>query len=151
MTHGCSPFAVTRRNLTPLDVVTAHSILPGRDDVALLLEEAMRGEGWTGGRMEQKRRLSEQRMKRKGRQKEVRDDIGKVLGVSSTWWGPESDPQSSDSESDGEGDDDDESIYVNIAFLPLKAELTRLCRPPSLIIRPCWFSLRPPFLTFSNL
>lgn len=116
MTHGCSPFAVTRRNLTPLDVVTAHSILPGRDDVALLLEEAMRGEGWTGGRMEQKRRLAEQRTKRKGRQKEARDDIGKTLGVSSAWWGPESDPQSSDSESDDEDDADDERIYVSIAF-----------------------------------
>lgn len=137
MTHGCSPFAVTRRNLTPLDVVTAHSILPGRDDVALLLEEAMRGEGWTGGRMEQKRRLAEQRTKRKGRQKEVRDDIGKTLGVSSTWWGPESDPQTSDSESDDEDDADDERIYVSIAFFSLKAGLTRLCRLPCLIIQPC--------------
>ncbi|KAG5722125.1 hypothetical protein E4T56_gene3764, partial [Termitomyces sp. T112] len=51
MTHGCSPCAVTRRGLTPLDVVTAHSTLPGRGDVALLLEESMRSEGWIGGRM----------------------------------------------------------------------------------------------------
>lgn len=115
MTHGCSPFSITRRNLTPLDVVTAHSVLPGRDDIALLLEEAMRGEGWTGGRMEQKRRHSEQRAKKKGRQKAIQDDISKVLGVSSTWWDPESDFQSSDSESDGE-DNGDERIYVNLGF-----------------------------------
>lgn len=112
MTHGCSPFDVTRRGLTPLDIVTAHSILPGRDDVALLLEEAMRGEGWTGGRMEQKRRISEQRMKRKRRQKEVREGIGKVLGVNPTWWNPDSD--SSDSESENE--DDEDSVYVSILF-----------------------------------
>jgi hypothetical protein len=48
MTHGCSPFDVTKRNLTPLDIVTAHSLLPGREIVALILEESMRGEGWSG-------------------------------------------------------------------------------------------------------
>ncbi|RDB29224.1 Dilute domain-containing protein C25B8.08 [Hypsizygus marmoreus] len=113
MTHGCSPFAVTRRNLTPLDVVTAHSILPGRDDVALLLEEAMRGEGWTGGRMEHKRRISEQRLKRRGRRKQVQDGIGKALGISPTWWGPDSDSLSSDSESEDEEDDD--AVYTPVA------------------------------------
>lgn len=106
MTHGCSPFTVTRRNLTPLDVVTAHSILPGRDDVALLLEESMRGEGWTGGRMEQKRRLSEQRMKREERKKEVRDGINKAFNVNPAWWDLDSGSSSSDSGSeDEEGDD----------------------------------------------
>ncbi|GLB36057.1 putative DIL [Lyophyllum shimeji] len=107
MTHGCSPFAVTRRGLTPLDVVTAHSILPGRDDVALLLEEAMRGEGWTGGRMEQKRRILEQRQKRKAKRKEARDDISRVLSISPSWWG-----SGTDSESESEDDDDDEKVYT---------------------------------------
>jgi hypothetical protein len=105
MTHGCSPLAVTHRNLTPLDIVTAHSVLPGREDVALLLEEAMRGEGWAGGRMEDKRRLSEERVRRKDRQKDVRDDVAKVLNVNPTWWGDEgSDSSSTDSDS---GDEDD--------------------------------------------
>jgi len=115
MTNGCSPFAVTRRNITPLDVVTAHSILPGRDDVALLLEESMRGEGWTGGRMEQKRRLSEQRMKRKERKKEARDGINKVLGINPAWWGLDSDSDSSDSGSD----DEEEDVGVEVSALTL--------------------------------
>ena len=57
LTHGCSPFTQTRRHLTALDIVTAHSILPGREDVRLLLEEAMREQGWTGGRMEERRKV----------------------------------------------------------------------------------------------
>ncbi|KAG5653579.1 hypothetical protein H0H81_012086 [Sphagnurus paluster] len=107
MTHGCSPFAVTRRGLTPLDVVTAHSILPGRDDVALLLEESMRGEGWTGGRMEQKRRIFERRQKQKVRQKEVRNSINRTLSINPSWWGPES-----DSEDESEDEEDDENVYT---------------------------------------
>ncbi|KAG6851199.1 hypothetical protein H0H93_015209 [Arthromyces matolae] len=116
MTHGCSPFAVTRRGLTPLDVVTAHSILPGRDDVALLLEESMRSEGWTGGKMEEKRRLSEQREKRKAQKKGVRNDISRILSIHPSWWG-ESD---SDSESDYETEDDhdDEQFYVCALLKP---------------------------------
>jgi hypothetical protein len=120
MTHGCSPFTVTRRNLTPLDVVTAHSILPGRDDVALLLEESMRGEGWTGGRMEQKRRSFEQRVKRKERKKEVQDEINKVLSVNPAWWGLDSDSDSSDSGSE----DEDDRIYVSAPILSSRSSLT---------------------------
>src|SRR6266576_2549545 len=85
MTHGCSTFSVTRRKLTPLDIVTAHSIIPGRDDVALLLEEAMRGEGWTGGRVEQKRRLEDARIKRRRRRKAIRENICQVLDVDRRW------------------------------------------------------------------
>ncbi|KAG6841911.1 hypothetical protein C0991_005091 [Blastosporella zonata] len=87
----------------------AHSILPGRDDVALLLEESMRGEGWIGGRMEEKRRISEQREKRKARRKNIQNNISQILSVDRSWWG-ETD---SDSESDDEADDeDDERIYT---------------------------------------
>ncbi|KAG6818017.1 hypothetical protein H0H87_009172 [Tephrocybe sp. NHM501043] len=113
MTHGCSPFAVTRRGLTPLDVVTAHSILPGRDDVALLLEESMRGEGWTGGRMEEKRRTLERREKRKARRKHTRDNISRILSVNPSWWGE------TDSDSDSDLDaDDNEQIYVrNLIYM----------------------------------
>ncbi|KAH9974958.1 hypothetical protein BGW80DRAFT_1457911 [Lactifluus volemus] len=62
LTHGCSPFSQTRLGLTPLDIVTAHSTMPGRQDVSILLGEAMRGEGWTGGRMEEQRRQEERRL-----------------------------------------------------------------------------------------
>ncbi|KAJ6509454.1 DIL domain-containing protein [Mycena vitilis] len=110
ITHGCSPFAVTRRNLTPLDIVTAHSVLPGREDVALLLEEAMRGEGWTGGKMEERRRLLDARRKRREKQRAVRDTIGRTLGVNAKWWGSDSEFSSSDSES---GDEEvDEDVYT---------------------------------------
>lgn len=119
MTHGCSPFALTRRNLTPLDIVTAHSIIPGRDDVALLLEEAMRGEGWTGGRMEEKRHLLETRRKRKGKRRDVQNDIGRVLGVNPKWWGTEADYSSSDSDSEDEIEEEPESLYVRLDIISL--------------------------------
>ncbi|KAJ7932480.1 DIL domain-containing protein [Mycena leptocephala] len=110
MTHGCSPFDVTRRNLTPLDIVTAHSVLPGREDVALLLEEAMRGEGWTGGKMEERRRLLDERRRRREKQRAIRDTVGRTLGVNSKWWGDQSDFLDSDSESDDE--EVDEDVYT---------------------------------------
>ncbi|THV07697.1 hypothetical protein K435DRAFT_825490 [Dendrothele bispora CBS 962.96] len=113
MTHGCSPFDVTRRNLTPLDIVTAHTTMPGRADVALLLEAAMRGEGWTGGRMEQKRRQFDEQMKRKGKQQIVREDIGKALGIPPRWWGNDSDNLFSDSDSeDDDPEDEDTALYT---------------------------------------
>jgi len=117
MTHGCSPFALTARKLTALDIVTAQSTLPGKEDVALLLEEAMRGQGWAGGRMEQKRRLFDQRIKNKGKRKAICEDIGKTLGVSSDWWGKDSESDQSDSDDDeGNVEDDtdlDERVYVS--------------------------------------
>ncbi|KAF8905495.1 DIL domain-containing protein [Gymnopilus junonius] len=111
MTHGCSPFALTERKLMPLDIVTAHSILPGKEDVALLLEEAMRSQGWTGGRMEERRRLLEKRIKKKGKKKAIREDVGKVLDVSPDWWGTDS--ELSDDDSDSEDDEEvGEDVYT---------------------------------------
>lgn len=111
MTHGCSPFDVTEKNLTPLDIITAHSVLPGRDDVAMLLEEAMRGEGWTGGRMEQKRRHYDRLSKRKGKQRAIRDDVSQVLGVSPRWWTSDENDSGSDSDDDEDAADDD--VFVS--------------------------------------
>jgi hypothetical protein len=106
--------------LTALDIVAAHSTLPGKDDVALLLEEAMRGQGWTGGRLEQKRRLFDRRLKRKGKRKAIREDIGKVLGISSDWWGNDPESEESDSDEDEDNDEDeahlDEGLYVGEIF-----------------------------------
>ncbi|KAF7306855.1 hypothetical protein MIND_00477700 [Mycena indigotica] len=109
MTHGCSVFALTRRNLTPLDIVTAHSVLPGREDVALLLQEAMRGEGWTGGKLDDKRRLLDDKRKRLSKQRAIRDGVEKVLGLDARWWG---DIDYSWSDSDSEDEDATEDIYT---------------------------------------
>ncbi|KAF9229194.1 hypothetical protein BS17DRAFT_742989 [Gyrodon lividus] len=112
MTHGCSPFSVTRRQLTPLDIVTAHTPLPGREDIALLLEESMRGEGWTGGRMERRRRVLDEQLKRKDRQRDLHDSVTRVLDVPAQWWGGD-DPEISSTESDSEEDDEfDEGLYT---------------------------------------
>ncbi|KAK2461987.1 hypothetical protein APHAL10511_006450 [Amanita phalloides] len=125
MTHGCSPFSVTHRNLTPLDIVTAHSTIPGRDDVALLLEEAMRGEGWTGGRVAQKRRLHEAQTKRRRTRKAIRENINEVLDIDRRWWGYDSDFAASDS-SDSEGEDNDDSEL----FSPMPDYTTMLVFSP---------------------
>ena len=117
MTHGCSVFSVTRRNLTPLDIVTAHSVIPGRDDVALLLEESMRGEGWTGGRVEQKRRLEDARTKRKRVRKTTREKICRVLDVDPRWWGHDSDLAPSDSSDSEDGEDDNSELFVSRIIL----------------------------------
>jgi hypothetical protein len=141
MTHGCSPFALTERKLTALDIVTAHSTLPGKEDVALLLEEAMRGQGWTGGRMEQKRRLFDQRMKKKGKLKTIREGIGKTLGVSSDWWGKDSESSESDSDGDDEDDTDlDERVYVSAIFPVLIILSDYIFRHRFLTMRLCWSS-----------
>ncbi|KIM48286.1 hypothetical protein M413DRAFT_62585 [Hebeloma cylindrosporum] len=113
MTHGCSPFALTGRKLTPLDIVTAHSVLPGKEDVALLLEESMRTQGWMGGRMEERRRLLEKRTKKKGKRTEIREDVGKVLGVDPDWWRKSSELSDSDSDSD-EDEEESEGVYTPI-------------------------------------
>ncbi|KAI0721376.1 DIL domain-containing protein [Cerioporus squamosus] len=102
LTHGSSPLALTRRNLTALDIVTAHSTVPGREDVALLLEEAMREAGWKGGRMEEQRRIFEKRMRRLGKRRNVQEDIERVLGISPRWWGDEDLFYSLETEDDSE-------------------------------------------------
>jgi len=94
---------LTRRGLTPLDILTAHSPIPGREAVALLLEEAMREQGWTGGRMEQRRRETEERTRRQDKRKLVQQQIGRVLGLDDHWWGEDrEDDDMSDTESEGE-------------------------------------------------
>lgn len=114
LTHGCSPFAQTRRHLTALDIVTAHSVLPGREDVRVLLEEAMRGEGWTGGRMEERRKTLEKKALQLSKRKTVQQNIGKVLDIGSFWWGE----QDEDSLSDVSDDEDDTMSDSSDVFTP---------------------------------
>jgi hypothetical protein len=115
LTHGSSIFSTTSRGLTPLDIVTAESTVPGREDVALLLEEAMRAQGWTGGRMEEKRRISELRSRRKGKQRSEREQIQRILEIGDIWWQrPDFDDAFSDTTDDE--DNDPETINIDDAF-----------------------------------
>jgi hypothetical protein len=140
MTHGCSPFAVTRRNLTALDIVTAHTIMPGREDVALLLEEAMRGDGWTGGRMEQKRKVLDERIRQRDKRKSVRDIVAKTLNVDQRWWGDDDSDSSSDSDYEEE-EENPETVYVSITRpADLKIIPEELYRHLRRISHPCSFS-----------
>ena len=113
LTHGASAFALTRRRLTALDIVTAHSTVPGREDVALILQEAMRSEGWKGGRMEEQRRLIERRARRMGKRKNVQLDIEKVLGISPRWWGEELTDPNFDFDVEDEDEAPDDTIFVS--------------------------------------
>lgn len=74
----------------------------------------MRGEGWTGGRVEQKRRLHDRLTKRKGKQRAIRDDVSKVLGLNPRWC--DGDDSGSDSDSDCD-DDIGETVFVSTTFL----------------------------------
>jgi hypothetical protein len=85
--------------------------MPGRQDVALLLGEAMRGEGWTGGRMEEQRRRSERRIARKHRRERIREDVVKVLPVAPQWWGDD-EWHSVASESDEDESEGEEALLV---------------------------------------
>lgn len=113
VTHGSDPLALTRRRLTPLDIVTAHSTVPGREDVAFLLEEAMREGGWKGGRMEDQRRSLEKRMRRLGKRRHVQEEIEKSLGISPKWWGDEDTFFSLESDEEGDEDALAESVLVS--------------------------------------
>ena len=86
--------------------------MPGRQDVALLLGEAMRGEGWTGGRMEEQRRELERRAERKRRRERVRENVGKVLPIAPQWWGDD-EWQTTVSESDEDGSEGEEALLVS--------------------------------------
>lgn len=85
--------------------------MPGRQDVALLLGEAMRGEGWTGGRMEEQRRQVERRAARERRREHVREDVGKVLSIAPQWW-RDDEWQAIAFESDEDESEGEETILV---------------------------------------
>ena len=118
LTHGCSPFATTRRNLTALDIVTAHSLMPGREDMRVLLEEAMREQGWTGGRMEERRRADERKLELFLKSKALQESVGRILDVGPAWWG-DADADSFSDTSDDEDEEmlDEEKIFVSISLL----------------------------------
>ena len=96
--------------MTPLDIVTAYSVIPGREDVALFLEEAMRGEGWQSSKMAVQRRDHDQRQKINGQRQSEREAIQKILDIDGQWWGGDSALDLSDEEDDS----CDETTYVSL-------------------------------------
>ncbi|KAI0348366.1 hypothetical protein BDW22DRAFT_1385642 [Trametopsis cervina] len=102
LTRGCSPFAVTHRKLTALDIVTAHTTLPGREDVRLLLEEGMRERGWQGGRMEERRRAQDRQDHRIQSRRALQAQLTKILDVDPRWWGDHAFDDDLDDPSDDE-------------------------------------------------
>lgn len=73
----------------------------------------MRGEGWTGGRVEQKRRLEDARTKRKRLRKATREKICHVLDVDPRWWGHDSDLAPSESSDSEDDEDDNNELFVS--------------------------------------
>lgn len=63
--------------------------------------------------MEEQRRTLELRIRRRGKRKEVRDDVGRVLEVNPKWWGDE-DEEYASSDSSDDGDEFDDDIYVSL-------------------------------------
>lgn len=152
MTHGCSPFAVTRRKLTALDIVTASTTLPGREDVALLLEEHMRAQGWTGGRMEERRKLRELRQHRIGKRRNLQEGVEKALNIDPRWWG-DAEPDYVASELSDDEDEDfdmDKDVAVYTSISSYRSRELMDPRPPLQIIRLCWYSPQMRYPTYSR-
>ncbi|OCB88557.1 hypothetical protein A7U60_g4260 [Sanghuangporus baumii] len=116
LTHGCSPFLKTSRGMTALDIVTAYAVIPGREDVALFLEEAMKGEGWQGSKLNAKRHVVDRKLKEREKRFSERRAISKILELSGDmhWW-RENDMFESpveDSEDEGDGEEQNDDIYT---------------------------------------
>jgi hypothetical protein len=69
----------------------------------------MREQGWTGGKMEERRRVFEEKARRKGKQTRLRENVQRVLGFNHRWWGDEDDAASSSSDIE-----DDHMVDVDI-------------------------------------
>ena len=113
LTHGCSPLSVTKRNMTALDIVTAYAVIPGREDVALFLEEAMKGEGWQGSKMTVQRREFDEKVRRDGKLQNERQAITKILDLNDEWWQSRYPIDSSDVEGEDDTEGEEQSIYVS--------------------------------------
>ncbi|KAJ1310241.1 hypothetical protein OPQ81_006983 [Rhizoctonia solani] len=89
-THGCSPLSKTIKGLTPLDIITGHDVIPGREDVALVLQESMKASGWTGSARNQIREMKIQeetaRSVRRAQRRKEWTEIGRLLGLADQWW-----------------------------------------------------------------
>lgn len=92
-----------------MDVISAYDDIPGREDVAIMLNATMRAHGWKGNeKKEEERRKTDLRNMRMQRQSKIRDKVTKVLALDGPWWGDgnlsDSSLEASDLEEDDESD-----------------------------------------------
>lgn len=94
LAHGASALAVTNKSFTPLDLIRAYQPLPDRQDVALILQESMREQGWMGSPLEQRRdrnqRRRDARNSKNAKNAAEWSHIGHNLGIEDGWWGSSS-------------------------------------------------------------
>lgn len=134
--------------MTALDLVTAYAVIPGREDVALFLEEAMRGEGWQNSKMVSHRKLQTERLHRDEKRQAQRVAVMDILGLSEHWWRQNeaylpSDASSPESEDEG----DDTKIFVR-HNQPIEIPHLMRLRRRRLIIRQCLFSRPNPYKAY---
>lgn len=60
----------------------------------------MRGEGWTGGRMEERRKALEKKALQLSKRKAIQQSVGRVLDIGPLWWGEQDDDSASDASDD---------------------------------------------------
>lgn len=89
-THGASSFAKSTKGLTPLDIITGFDVIPGREDVALVLQELMKASGWTGSARNQIREMKQReeaaRAARRTQRRNEWAEVGRILGLADQWW-----------------------------------------------------------------
>lgn len=66
--------------------------------------------------MEERRKVLELKLIRKGKQRSVRDNVEKKLAISGKWWGDDEWETWSSDESEDEDEDEDEDLYVSPYF-----------------------------------
>lgn len=123
------------RNMTALDLVTAYGAIPGREDVALFLEEAMKGEGWEGSTLSVKRRHREAQAKQSERRRSELHAIDRILELQDQerWWSGIDLFERGDSRSMDEGFEKElDSLYVSDFMRYLYCSVDFLMTDPSL-------------------
>ncbi|KAG8867732.1 hypothetical protein FRC20_005043 [Serendipita sp. 405] len=134
LSKGASPLALSRRKLTPLDVITAYEDVPGREDAIIMLREAMRNaltyeekekllqQGWRGDeRREIEKRKQDRKEKKQYRRKRLKEDVTSVLQEElgqSTWcWGDSDSATEDDMFEPNDLDDEDSEGYDSDTLL----------------------------------
>lgn len=165
--HSASPLATSQKHLTPLDVITGYQPVPNRQDVALLLAEAMREQGWQGTPLEIRRQARNRRRLAKTAEKVKRvgewDRMGRVLGMGESWWAGvyqlDEDEEDEDAPMNGERDEDlaadeiaPEEIYVSLLYSDpaTKSLIFYIPRPHHEITPTCLCFPSPLSLLFFN-